>query len=421
MFQCFYKHYLTAFIANFYICVSFQGILYWLLSAVDYSHDFLLFCISNIFLLYARPLFSGFSAPRREAKPPLAGKHQPVPSAMSPLLVGGCCLLSTRSSSKEEESEWDIRVRKGPGLPATPHFADFRPHPPFGMKLLKGPSSGCPWGVVLFLHRRGRLYWASEVWSATAILETQDAGVSGLVAGSIIQWCLKLPKGSSGLKTGHSRKVPLSGRRWQRFSQGRWACSLGLPRQSLSLWSLWPGMDSPSNFWSHIWKIWGQSVMCEVKRIGAKFADVAWELRRKGRDPFSESWDECTVKEPNEKQAVILLPFTSMESLEFRCCHLQGLKHRLQRFERSCSVGCDPPGGGGGERHEWWAVGGRHRIMVPTAGGTLRRFTSSHNSRVSKGACPGPCLPHTLWFCGTISSQSPCCILHGGGRIAFST
>ena len=93
--------------------------------------------------------------------------------------------------------------------------------------------------------------------------------------------------------------------------------------------------------------------MCEVKRIGAKFADVAWELRRKGRDPFSESWDECTVKEPNEKHAVILLPFTSMESLEFRCCHLQGLKHRLQRFERSCSVGCDPPGGGGGERHEW--------------------------------------------------------------------
>lgn len=153
MFQCFYKHYLNAFIANFYICVSFQGVLYWLLSPLDYSHDFLLFCISNNFLLYARPLFSGFSAPRGEAKPPLAGKHQPLPSAMSPLLVGRCCLLSTRSLSKEEESEWDVRVRKGPGLPATPHFAKFRPHPPFGMKLLKGPSSGCPWGVVLFLLR----------------------------------------------------------------------------------------------------------------------------------------------------------------------------------------------------------------------------------------------------------------------------
>lgn len=50
--------------------------------------------------------------------------------------------------------------------------------------------------------------------------------------------------------------------------------------------------------------------MCEVRRIGAKFADVAWELRRKGRDPFSESLNECTAKEPKEKQAVILLPFT---------------------------------------------------------------------------------------------------------------
>ena len=50
--------------------------------------------------------------------------------------------------------------------------------------------------------------------------------------------------------------------------------------------------------------------MCDVRRIGAKFANVAWELRRKGKDPFSESWDEGTVKEPKEKQTVILLPFT---------------------------------------------------------------------------------------------------------------
>lgn len=72
---------------------------------------------------------------------------------------------------------------------------------------------------------RGRLYWVSEMCSATAILETQDAGP---VAGSIIRWCLKLPKGSSRLKTGHSHKPPLNGRRRQSFSQGHWGCSLGL-------------------------------------------------------------------------------------------------------------------------------------------------------------------------------------------------
>ena len=107
-----------------------------------------------------------------------------------------------------------------------------------------------------------------------------------------------------------------------------------------------------------------------------------------------------------------------MESLEFHCCHLQGLKHRLQRFEMNCSVGSDPPGGGRGEHCGWWAVGGRPRIIVRTAGGTLRRFTSSHNSRVSKGAggSPGPCLPKALWFRGTISSQSPRCTLHTAQR-----
>lgn len=69
MFQCFYKLYLIAFIANFYICVSFRGVLYWLLSPLDYSRDFLLFHISNNFLLYARPLSSGFQL--LEGKPNL--------------------------------------------------------------------------------------------------------------------------------------------------------------------------------------------------------------------------------------------------------------------------------------------------------------------------------------------------------------
>ena len=223
---------------------------------------------------------------------------------MSPLLLGrcSCSLLSTRSPSKEEESEGDVRVGKGLGLPATPPFSNFLPHPPFGMKLLKVPSTGCPWGVVLFLHRGGRLYWASEVWSATAILEAQDAGVSGLVAGSLIQWWLKLPEGSSGLRTGHSHRAPLSGRRRQRFSQEHWSCSLGLPRQSLSLRSLWPGMDSPSNFWSHIWKIWDNLSCVMSGQLGQSLQMWPGNWGEREKTPFLSPGTSALWRSPRKSK-----------------------------------------------------------------------------------------------------------------------
>ena len=213
-----------------------------------------------------------------EGKPglPWGVGSPPVPPVTSPLLVLRCCLLSIRSSSKEEEPECGSRVRNGPSLPAASPLCQCPSSP---STWHEAPESAFLWLPLESVLASPSRRWALlGQWSAVCHPQTRKPRMLGSVV-----WLLAALSGCAlnsqkdhqdwGLVT-YARVFP----------KDTGAAALGSPRAitvpvvTLTRRGLHPATGitsgkSGDNLW-----------LLKSGELGAKLADFAWEFRRKGRD-----------------------------------------------------------------------------------------------------------------------------------------
>lgn len=136
--------------------------------------------MSSNFTLYARPFSSALSAAGGEARHPLGGWQPSIPSCDVPTAHAQVLFVVYEELFQGRRVRVQLQGQKWPGS-ACCSPANNCLHPPLGMKLLKVPSSGCPWRAFLLLPRGGGLYLASEALSA--ILNPESPGCWGQWSG----------------------------------------------------------------------------------------------------------------------------------------------------------------------------------------------------------------------------------------------